>query len=426
MIEQRSADGLPCGCADFSASRRTFLRNLVAVTGAGVATSVFGSSAVQASFSPDGAATNVLVVLSLRGGADGLSLVVPHGDAGYAEARPRIAIPPGALIGRDEMFGLHPQFAPLRGMWEANEIAAVHAVGLDRPNRSHFAAMELVEDADPGSAERRGWLNRLIALDSEESAIQAVQMGSPLVPTSLYGPESSTSVTRIEDMFLPSRDDPEAYDNRVASLRNAWRTEPGPFGRGAMAALELSQQFEDLVDDPGDPLHGAEYPAGDLGAALAETARLIRADMGAEVITVDAGSWDMHIDLGTPAGGRMYNAVQELGQALKALFVDLGALGSNVTVVTISEFGRRVEENQGRGLDHGWGNAMLILGAGVRGGYYGRWPGLRELEDGDLKVTNDYRSVLAEIVRSRFGADTSKVFPGFVDRPVGLGFMRGA
>jgi uncharacterized protein (DUF1501 family) len=322
------------------------------------------------------------------------------------------------------MFGLHPQFAPLRGMWDDNLIAAVHAVGLDRPNRSHFAAMELVEDADPGSSERRGWLNRLVALDTEESPIQALQMGSPLVPTSLYGPEPATAVTRIKDMFLPSRDDPDAYENRVASLRNAWRGTPGAFGRGAIAALDLSKQFEDLVDESDEPEHGAIYPDGDLGFALAEAVRLIRADIGAEVITVDAGAWDMHVGMGTADSGQMYNSVRELALAVKAFFTDLGPLGSRVTVVTISEFGRRVAENPGHGLDHGWGNAMLIIGAGVRGGYYGRWPGLVDLEDGDLKVTNDYRSVLAEIVRFRFDADTSKVFPDFQDRPVGLGFMR--
>jgi uncharacterized protein (DUF1501 family) len=425
MTELRSADGLLCGCSDFSVSRRAFLRNVMAVTGAGVVTSMFGASSVQAAFSPTGVASDVLVVLSLRGGADGMSLVVPHGDRRYGDARPRIGIPSKELIGADELFGLHPQFRPLQGMWDASQIAAIHAVGLDRPNRSHFAAMELVEDADPGSPERRGWLNRLVGLDHDETPIQAVQMGSPMVPTSLYGGEPVTAVTRIKDMFLPSRDDPEAYRNRVASLRNAWRSTPGAFGRGALAALDLSQQFEDLVGEPGgDPEHGADYPSGDLGQALAESARLIRANMGAEVITVDAGSWDMHVDVGASDGGRMYNAVRELALGVKAFYVDLDEAGSNVTVVTISEFGRRVAENEGRGLDHGWGNVMLVMGAGVKGGYYGRWPGLEDLEHGDLKVTNDYRSVLAEIVRSRFDADTTKVFPGFVDRPVNLGFMR--
>ena len=180
--------------------------------------------------------------------------------------------------------------------------------------------------------------------------------------------------------------------------------------------------FADLAGVPSGPENGAVYPPGDLGRSLAETARLVRADIGTEVVTVDFGAWDMHFGVGNPESGLLTTAVQELALGLKAFFTDLGTLGARVTVVTISEFGRRVEENANNGLDHGWGNVMLLLGAGVRGGrYHGTWPGLSHgnLVEGDLAVTNDYRSVLAEVVRTRFGADVSKVFPGFHPRPIG-------
>ena len=386
-------------CCDQGLSRRRFLRNAGLVAGAGVITSTFGSAFLQAALASTGASTNILLVLSMRGGADGLSLVVPHGDPAYALARPRIAVPRGALLAQDEMFGLHPMFAPLMPMWTAGTFAAVNAVGLAVPNRSHFAAME------------------------EISPVEATQLGSPIVPTALYGDSPVLAVADSDDMTLPGRDSPEAYARRVASLRQAFSDELGPLGRGARAALDMSEVFADVAGQPGAPENGAVYPLGDVGRALADAARLVRADIGAEVITVDCGGWDMHVGIGDVAGGLMTSSVTELALALHAFFVDLGAAGSRVTVVTISEFGRRVEENSNRGLDHGWGNVMLLLGAGVKGGrYHGTWPGLGvgKLVEGDLAVTNDYRSVLAEVVRTRFGADVSKVFPGFRPTPIGV------
>ena len=409
-------------CCDFDRSRRNFLRNLGLLAGVGVITSTTGASFMQAAFASTGAASNVLLVLSLRGGADGLSLVVPHGDIAYAAARPKLAVPSSTLLARDAMFGLHPKFAPLMPMWTAGSFAAVNAVGLAAPNRSHFAAMEAIEDADAGSVERRGWLNRLVGLDQVESSVEGAQIGSAIVPTSLYGASPVLAMADIDDMSLPGRDSPTGYARRVASLTEAWAEDSTSLGRGARAALDMSDVFADVAGQPSEPLNGAVYPGGDLGKSLGDAARLVRADIGAEVITVDAGAWDMHVGVGGVDAGLLTNAVEELALALNAFFTDLGSLGSRVTVVTISEFGRRVAENASNGLDHGWGNVMLLLGAGVRGGrYHGTWPGLGDgkLVDGDLAVTNDYRSVLAEVVSSRFGADVSKVFPGFRPTPIG-------
>jgi uncharacterized protein (DUF1501 family) len=153
---------------------------------------------------------------------------------------------------------------------------------------------------------------------------------------------------------------------------------------------------------------------------MASAARTIRGDVGAEVITIDHGSWDMHASLGTLAWGDMVSRTDELAKALAAFFTDLGTLGSKVTVVTISEFGRRVKENASAGLDHGHGTAMFLLGAGVKGGsYYGQWPGLANTSDADLLVTRDYRSVLGEVVSKRFGVSTATVFPGVTMETIG-------
>ena len=408
-----------CGCPDFQTSRRTFLKGLTAA-GAGVLSSVTGTAFTQVAFGAVG--QNVLVVLSLRGGADGLSLVVPYGDPAYLAARPKLAIPAGQLLATDGFFGLHPRFAPLLPMWLSGKLAAVQAVGLPAPNRSHFVAMEEVEDADPGSSERRGWLNRMVGLNASASPLEAVQLGSAMVPGSLYGPTPVLAVADLDDMSVAGRDDPDGKARRQASLHAAWYPAKGVLGRGGRSALSTAATFEGIAGQPTAPANGAVYPRGDLGTALAETARLIRADVGAQIITVDYGNWDMHAGLGTLDWGAMITMVDELARALLAFFVDLGALGSRVTLATLTEFGRRVAENASVGLDHGYGQAMLLAGAGVKGGQvYGQWPGLgaANLVDGDLRVTRDYRSVLTEVLRARFAVDTSQVFPGFRPEPIG-------
>ena len=423
----KPAPQLPCDCPDFRTSRRSFLQGLTAIAGTTVLSSLVGTTFTQAAFADTPGPQNVLIVLSLRGGADGLSLVVPHGDRDYYRARPTLGIPASKLLASDEMFGLHPRFAPVLPLWQQGKMAAVHAVGLPQPNRSHFAAIEEVEDATPGSPQRTGWLNRLIGLNDHSEITEAVEMGSMMVPMSLFGDEPVLSVRKIDEMVVPGPGDPEGMQRRLAALNLTWGKAGGPLGRGARAALDVSDTFKDIVGGPTKPQHGAVYPKGELGDTLAETARLIRADLGAIVITVDYGTWDMHADLGTLEWGSMIGMVDELGHAISAFFTDLGDVGSRVTMVTVTEFGRRVQENASRGLDHGYGNVMLLAGAGVRGGkYYGSWPGLAagRLVDGDLAVTRDYRSVLTEVVRSRFGYDTSKVFPDF--KPEKIGVMLGA
>jgi uncharacterized protein (DUF1501 family) len=164
------------------------------------------------------------------------------------------------------------------------------------------------------------------------------------------------------------------------------------------------------------PANGATYPESDLGRAMSSVARLVRGDVGVEVVTVDQGDWDMHVGLGTADAGRMVRNADEFGSSVGAFFQDLGRLADKVTLVAVSEFGRRVAENANMGLDHGYGNVMFVAGAGVKGGYHGTWTPLESQLDSDVLVTTDYRSVLSEVVASRFGASPAVVFPGFPDR----------
>lgn len=412
-----------CGCDDYRLSRRSLLGRAAAATGALVLSDLLGDVWTQASLATEVTSepTDVLVVLSLRGGADGLSIVVPHGDPGLAAARPTIGIPASRLLAPDPLFGLHPAFAPLLPMWDQGRFAAVHAVGLPTPNRSHFAAMELVEDADPGSAERTGWINRLVGGLTDPQVSSAVQLGRGVATTSMVGPTPTLSLSALSGLALVGAGTTKEVPIR-RSLELAWNGTTGPLGAGGRMALETSERLASLaeaVDDPG----GTTYPAGDLGTTLKQVGQLIHAQVGARVVAIDYGNWDMHTYLGRPEAGKMHAMVDELARCLAAFFRDVADVADRVTVVTVSEFGRRVTENGSYGLDHGYGNCMLLLGAGVRGGQvFGQWPGLSsaDLVDNDLAVTTDYRTVLREVVASRFaGVDASRVFPGIVDTPTG-------
>ncbi|MBA2641283.1 MAG: DUF1501 domain-containing protein [Nocardioidaceae bacterium] len=412
-----------CGCTDFRSSRRGFLKGLGAAAGAGALTSLVGDVFTQASFGAEPGG-NVLVVLSLRGGSDGLSLVVPHGDPGYAGVRPTIGIPTGSLLVKDPMFGLHPGFQPLAQLWQDGTFGAIQSVGMPQPDRSHFSAMERVEDADPGSSARVGWINRMVGLTGAGAPNQAIQLGTSLTPTALVGPASAMAVYQLRDIALPGGSD-LAFQNRTrTALEQMWTGNGSLLGRAMDSTLTTTRDLAGLAQSDENPANGATYPAGDLAESLQQSARLIRADVGTQVVAVDFGSWDHHEGLGTVDRGDLQWMVRNMAQSLAAFFVDLGTASERVTVVTISEFGRTVSENGSAGAEHGYGNCMLLLGAGVKGGQvHGRWPGLRsaELVDGDLAVSHDYRSVLAEVVARRFpSASMPQVFPGFTPETVGV------
>jgi len=206
------------------------------------------------------------------------------------------------------------------------------------------------------------------------------------------------------------------WQESVALLHHGSRPELGAPTASGLRAVASAQAIPPAV--PGG------YPQGRLGDSLRDVARLLRADVGLQVATVDYGHWDMHAGLGSADQGWMHGQLTELAGALAAFAADLGPDLSRVTLVTLSEFGRRVHENGSGGVDHGHGNAVLVMGGGVRGGkVYGRWPGLSEaaLDHGDLAVTTDYRTVVAEILTRRCGiGSAATVFPGWSGAPLGL------
>lgn len=408
-------------CRDFTMSRRSLLGGATALGGTMALSQMFGDALMQSTFAGT-AGGNTLVVISLRGGVDGLGVVVPHGDPGYYQARRSTAVPVGSLVCKDAMFGLHPAMAPLEPVWRSGELAAIQATGLAVPNRSHFAAIEEVEDAAPGTELRSGWINRMIGLGSSSGTLDAVQLGQAFPTTAVRGDRSVLATTKLDQLQVPGLQG--QTDQRYSSLNSAWAGATGPLSRGAREAVNISKTVGARL--AAMPVTATAYPtvwnATPFAVPLKNAAQLIKADLGTDVIAIDAGSWDLHTGYGTIDWGPMQSNISGLAESLAAFMADIGELRSRVTVVTISEFGRRVSENGSLGFDHGWGNMMLLAGAGVKGGkYYGRWPGLdaRSLSEGDLKVTTDYRDVLGEIVGRRFpDRSMSQLFPGHSFSPV--------
>lgn len=417
MSAPQTAD--PCGCTDYGLTRRALLRSTGLIGAAGVVTSMLGDVLTSTVYGSTNG--NVLVVLSLRGGADGLSMVVPHAEQAYYDARRTSAIEATSLLHADATFGLHPDFAPLSPWWESGKLAAVHAVGLPAPNRSHFEAMEELEDADLGSPERIGWINRMISgLNPEGDVFDAMQLGSTMTPTSLVGPAPALATSDLSDLKLPYADNASRQAMFESYLRAAYESRDDVLASAATQGMSLARRARTVVEaTQSKPFGGARYAAGALGKAMAHTAGLIRAGLGVRAVALDADGWDHHVGL----RANMSIRIDELATNLAAFFTDLGAHAGRVTVVTLSEFGRRLQENGASGVDHGYGSCVLVMGAGVKGGYHARWPGLaaEDQVDGDLAVTTDYRDVVAEILRARFAeVDVSRVFPGLVQAPIGV------
>ncbi len=368
---------------------------------------------------------DVLVSIFLRGGVDGLSVVVPHGDDDYYRNRPTLALGrPGdgrrrsedRVLDIDGYFGLHPALAPLMPLHAAGQLALIHACGSGDQTRSHFEAMATMErgvSAETGPAS--GWLARHLqtAPWNNLSPLRAVALGT-ILPQSLRGASAATALETVADLNLqsPFADGSERLEQTLRALYT--RSMLAEAGQEALAVLKTLRAL------PPSAIAGekAGYPEDDLGIGLRQVALLIKSEVGLEAACLDQSGYDTHVAQGT-GRGTLAGRLQSLGQSLAAFAADLGpAHWDQTTLVVMSEFGRRVAENSGLGTDHGRGGAMLLLGGrSVAGGkVHGAWPGLapEHLDGpGDLKVTTDYRAVLAEVIARRLhNPNTGAIFPG--------------
>jgi uncharacterized protein (DUF1501 family) len=407
-------------------TRRVFLKNgALAVVG----TSVVPSFLTRAVYAAQTAAGEIapagkrLVVLFQRGAADGLNIVIPHAEQAYYSMRPSIAIPRprnsgDGAIDLDGFFGLHPSMTAFKTLWDQKHLAIVHAAGSPDTTRSHFDAQDYMESGTPGvKSTEDGWLNRAVAgvTEAQPSPFRAVAMGGAL-PRTLAGSVPAVAMSDIRGFAVGGRGPGAATASNTFEAMYEQSVDTVLHGTGN-ETFEAVKMLKSADPEKYTPAADANYPRGRFGDSLRQVAQLIKANLGVEVAFADIGGWDHHVNEGN-VQGQIANLTREFSQAIAAFWTDLGNLGENTVIVTMSEFGRTARENGNRGTDHGHANVMFVLGGPVKGGkVYGRWPGLQTehlYEGRDLAITTDFRQVLSEAVYSHLGSkDLQRVFPGF-------------
>lgn len=417
-----------------SLTRRSFVKASATVAAAATLRSLWPSWMPRLAFASEGVSGDVLVCVFLRGGADGLNMIVPYGDDDYYHARRTLAIPRpdsrqgGRVLRLDDFFGLNPDMEPLHELFTAQHLKAFHACGAPHVSRSHFEAMDLLERGTDGkSGASSGWLGRHLAVTSSgtDSPLRAIGWDEKL-PTSLRGYVSANAFRSIADYHLHGSE--TEVDQMMAALATMYQQQGGtPLEVAAKATLETLNTVRQIDVDAYSPAYGARYENTDFGRALKQTAALVKADVGLEVACIDLGNFDTHITQGITVhegAGIFPGLVVELADNLRAFHDDLLDYADRVTLIVMSEFGRRVQENGAGGTDHGHGGVLWVMNGQVTGGpVHAQWPGLNAnfLADGDLEITTDYRDVLGEILLRRAGGtDLSQVFPGHVFTPVDL------
>jgi uncharacterized protein (DUF1501 family) len=398
-------------------SRRTFLKGSAAAAGVAAVASTGAVTLDVLRAAPAGAAPppGRLVVVFLRGGQDHLSTVIPFTEAAYYDARPTISIPANEVLPLDEQFGFHPTMVQLHDLYRAGRLAAVVGAGNLAGNRSHFSAQDLWEyGATSVPSDSSGWLARYLngTSTSSDSLFRGLTLGNN-VNRSLSG-YPALGIGEINEFGLGGLTDTNAD----------------------LQAMLRSQYFGDLlVEKTGTRALDAAAQVGSLSGStaadpvtrgFADLAVLLDADLGIEVVSINIGGWDTHDNMGSTTTGRMRTLLSGLDAALGGFQADLDARGiTDVTTVTMTEFGRRVAENGNNGTDHGFGCVMLVMGAHVNGGrVHGQWAGLSPDvigARGDVVPRVDFRSVLGDCARSALGlADPSSIFPGYTYAPLGV------
>jgi len=397
-------------------SRRVFLRNgSFALVSLGFAPSFLARTAFAAG---NGRRSKRLIAIFQRGAVDGLSVVVPYGENDYYRVRPTIAIArpmsnDAAALNLDGFFGFNPRLAPLKPIWDRRDLAIVHACGSPDSTRSHFDAQDYMESATPGvKSTGDGWLNRYLQVRQAESAssFRAVALTSQL-PRMLQGQAPALAMNQIGQFGLRAANMNDSFEAQYQAAADRVLNGTGREAFDAMKTLKMADPTRYNAEN------GADYPRSPFGQALKQIGQLTKADVGLEVAFAELGGWDTHVNQGS-SQGQLGTRLDDFARSIAALVTDLGDRMADTVVLTMSEFGRAVSENGNRGTDHGHGNAMLVIGGGVRGGHvYGKWPGLsadKRYEGRDLAITTDFRDVFGEIVVRHMGtADPSKIFPGY-------------
>lgn len=357
---------------------------------------------------------HAIVVVFLRGGADGLHLLVPHGDDGYHQARPTIGLTKNECIDLNGFFGLNKNLAPLHSLWQEGRMSAIHSVGSEDETRSHFEAQDFMEH---GGLVAGGWLGRFLRSrpDQGQSPLTAVAIG-PRLPECLRGAPSCTALQSLEQFGLGRHATPEW----ITELARLYEQTPGTLGMAGAHAIGALKRIESLNKNSYQPAHGSRYETDAFSQGMRQIAQLLKAEIGLQAATINLDGWDSHLTQSAVIDG----PIHRLAAGLSMFARDLGAERmERTTVVVMTEFGRRVSENSAAGTDHGTGSVMFVLGGGISGGQvFGDWQAIdpsKLVGPGDLPVRYNYRDLLARIL-TRISPETAmdKVFPSYVWQPV--------
>lgn len=399
-------------------TRRFFLHNgALAIAGTAAIPSFLVRSVLAETAATPG---QRLVVIFQRGAVDGLNVVVPYREKNYYSMRPTIGIPQKQVLDLDGFFGLHPSMAAFQPLYQQGHLAIVHAAGSPSMNRSHFDAQDFMESGTPDvTSTRDGWLNRALqAQDAccreHQTAFRALALG-PEVPLTLAGSIPAIAITNVNGFAVAGRGPvispaAQAFEAMYADTGDSILHAAGD------ETFDAVKMLRDADPAQYQPANGANYPNSEFGNSMRQIAQLLKANLGVEAAFTDVLGWDTHHAQGG-VEGQLSNRLRDFSDSIGAFWRDMGDSAENVTLVTMSEFGRTAHENGTGGTDHGHANAMFVLGGQVKGGkVYGRWPGLsnEQLNQGrDLAMTTDYRQVLGEIVTRTLGAENLNViFPG--------------
>ena len=422
-----------------SISRRLFLKN-GAISLASIGMVGFGPSFLRSTVLADttsGKRKKTLICIFQRGAADGLNIVVPHGDPSLYTHRPGFAIArpsgsdPQAALDLDGFFGLHPALAPFLPIFKDGHLAAIQACGSPDGTRSHFDAQDFMEAGAPGDKRvADGWLSRAVLACPEDraklvaaSAFRAVAMGCDNgLPRSLQGDAGALAIPDLASFGIGMKNlrgkqgaQAAAQSGAVDGFESIYTSAVGDVLHGTgQESFEAIAALKKLSPGSYVPEHGAVYPNGRFGQSLRQVAQLIKADVGVEVAFAEMGGWDTH----TQQQGRLNQQLRDFSQSIAALYYDLGDRMSDVVILTMSEFGRTVRPNGTNGTDHGHATCFFALGGEVNGGkVLGKWPGLAPeqlYENRDLALTTDFRAVFGEIAQKHLGAEgLQKIFPGY-------------
>lgn len=408
--------------------RRDFLKYMLAAGagGAWFASGLPGIGAAQAAAAPKS-----LIVIFQRGGCDGLNVVVPYGEDAYYRLRPTIAIAKAGqangALDLNGFFGLHPAMASLHKLYQQGAVAVFPAVHYPNATMSHFDSELYIENAVVNK-HSNGWLNRHLETSSNSSGMRGVSFGTDIA----YALRGNVPVSAFSDLAAFDLDMETTAERRMTDrLQKIYAANPHlggnngvriqNAGRTLFADLGLVQQ----LDVKGyQPANGALYPANTFGTQLRQAAQLIKSGVGLEVANINLGGWDTHGDQGNHVGYQA-NMLKTFADGIAALYADLGSRMQDVMILTMTEFGRTADENGSKGTDHGNASSWFALGGGVKGGVYGRWPGLEttQLYKGRyLAHSVDFRDIFGDIASKHLHSSSlASLLPGY--SPVAHGFL---